>query len=169
MDDTLLELWIMMADRVSPQLCCIHPDRMTQLIKDAIFLFSPFQNRTEEAVADLTIVITHAPSGSFAFRQATELLNIIEWQRRYHPDWKAEPHPIHGIHSGRHGLELAHALALLQAGADSEVISVTQKIADSKDQDPRDQRIARLIRAASWICNGYPEKGEAELIALRDI
>lgn len=169
MDDTLLELWIMMADRVSPQLCCLYPDRMTQRIKDAISLFSPFENRTEEAVANLTIVIAHAPCESFAFRQATELLNIIEWQKRYHPLWKAEPHQIHGIHSGRHGAELAHAFALFQAGADSEVISVTQKIVDSKEKDTGDQRIARLIRAASWICSGYPEKGEAELIALSNI
>ncbi len=166
MDDTLIELWIMMADRVSPQLCYIHPSHMTALIQEAVRLFSPFRHEIDAAVENLQYIISHAPADSFAFRQAEELLNIIDWQRHYHPDWNAESHQLRHIRSGRCGEDIAHALALMQAGADKEVLQLTQKIIEEGDPTSDDLIMTRLIRAASYICSGNPDEGEKEIMNL---
>lgn len=163
MDDTLVELWIIMADRVSPQLCCIHPAQFTTMVQEAVRLFSPFRNETDEAVKNLEYVIERAPTDSYVFRQAGEILNIINWQKKYHPDWNAEPHQLRHIRSGRCGRTVAHALALMQAGSDDEVLELTEKILNEGDPHSDDMRMARLIRAASCICNGEPDEGEKEL------
>ena len=51
----------------------------------------------------------------------------------------------------------------MQTGADEEVLKLTDTILKTADPHSDDVRIARFIRAASYICNGYPDEGEKEL------
>jgi len=159
----LFDLWLLMAGRIAPQLCCRTLPPMYRIFQAALREVARQDGDLDLAVRLLHEIITNAPTDGMEFEQAGQLLNIIEWRRTCHPEWFSPS--VRGIRlkTGTCGPYLAQAMALLQAGADSEILDLTSRILEKSDESSDDRSLACLIRAAVLICTGEMKAGEEEL------
>lgn len=158
----LPDLWYLMAGRIAPEVCCRYPLPMERAFKAAIREVSKADGDLDLAVRYLHDIIVQAPCEWMVFEQAGQLLNIIEWRRSYHPAWFSPLIRANRLKLGICGPYVAQAMALLEAGAYDETLSLTAKIIEKSDGESDDLRVAHLIRAALFICAGEIARGEGE-------
>lgn len=161
----LFDLWFLMAGRIAPQLCCTVPPPMHQKFQAALHEVALQNGDLDRAVDFLHEIVTRVPPDWMVFQQAGQLLSIIEWRRTYHPSWFSQSVRGQRLHAGKCGPYIAQAMALLQSGADDEVLTLTSTIIERSAADSDDRRLALLIRAAVLICGGDTEAGEEEFRA----
>jgi hypothetical protein len=158
----LIDIWYLMAGRIAPQLCCRYPPPMYRTFQAAVREVSKEKGNLDMAVQYLRTIILNALPEEMVFTQAGQLLSIIEWRRKYHPEWF--PSHIRG-HTRKFGIcapYIAKAVVLLETGFDDEAIDLAGKIIAKGDMGSDDTRIAYIIRAAIFICSGDIDAGEHE-------
>jgi hypothetical protein len=160
----LPDIWYLMASRIAPPLCCIHPPPLHAAFRAAIREVLKKDGDLDLAVRYLHDIIIEAPPESMVFQQAGQLLNIIEWRRLYHPEWFVSSVRGHRLKPGACGPYVARAMALLESGADDQALILTEKIIKLGDTASDDIQIAHLIRAAVFICSGDIITGEEEFL-----
>jgi len=158
----IIDLWYLMAGRIAPQLCCRYPPLLYRVFQAALREVARGDGDLDLAVQYLRDIILDAPPDEMIFQQAGQLLNIIEWRRKYHSDWFSANIRGQMMKPGHCAPYVAKAMALLETGADEEAIDLTGKIIGKGKSDSDDIRIAHLIRAAIFICSGEIEVGEDE-------
>ena len=163
----LFELWFIMAERIAPPLCCTNPPLLLRLFREAVHEMAPGGDM-EKAVEKLTVVVSHADPASSTFSLAGQLFNIIDWRRTYHPEWNTLHEGLSGMRLGECGSYVARAMAMMQVAQDDDALELADKIIarkveheDQKSQND-DMKMARLIRAAVFICKGDIVQGEEE-------
>ena len=162
-DPLLLEIWYLMESRIAPQLLLQVPSSGNQTVQGGTpgrYLLPG--GDLEKAIEYLNILVRSADPDSMEFQQAGELLNIIEWRRKYHPEWTG-PGKVRRISPGRCAPHVAHAMALMQSAFDKDALDLTDRIITQGDRDSDDIRMAHLVRAGIYICTGRIDEGEAEL------
>ena len=166
---TLFELWFIMAERIAPPLCCTNPPPMLRLFREAVHEMAPGGDM-EKAVEKLTVVVSHADPASSTFSLAGQLFNIIDWRRTYHPEWNTQHEGLSGMRLGACGSYVARAMAMMQVAQDDDALELADKIIARKVEHKRqesqndDLKMARLIRAAVFICKGDIVQGEEEFV-----
>ncbi|MFH0968700.1 MAG: hypothetical protein V1862_13555 [Methanobacteriota archaeon] len=166
---SLIDLWFLMAGRISPQLCCRFPPPMHRAFQAAIREVSREQGDLDLAVQYLQDIVVEAPPEWMVFQQAGQLLNIIEWRRKYHTKWFTTETQGQRLKSGICGPYVAHAMALLETGADDDALILAGKIIEKGGSGSDDVRIAHLIRAAIFICSGDIDQGEEEFLQMSEV
>jgi len=161
--EIIAEIWFIITGRISPDLCCIVLPPELQVFRKALKEVFKKEGNLENAVELLNEIITNIPPESMVFDQAGQLLNVIGWRTEYHPEWFGSDLKRRPLHPGRCGPHVAHAFALMQAGADDEVLSLTFRIINEGDKGTDDIRVSRLIRAAIFICQGNYHLAEDEI------
>lgn len=157
------ELWFIMAERIVPPLCCTHPPPMLRLLREAVHDMAPGGDM-ERAVQKLTIIVSKEDPTSVTFSLAGQLFNIIEWRRKYCPEWGTLHEKLSDIKSGKCGSYVAKAMTMMQIAQDADVLSLADKIIQHVQEPEADDdlKMVRLIRAAVLICRGDITEGEAE-------
>jgi hypothetical protein len=159
----IAEIWFIITGRIFPDLCCRIPPPEFQVFKKALQEAFKKDGDLDLAVNLLNEIISNVPVEWTIFEQAGELLNVIGWRTRYHPEWFGSKIKRRPLHPGRCGPHVAHAYALMQAGGDEDALILTSRIIEEGDEKTDDIRVARLIRASIFICQGEHEKGEEEI------
>jgi hypothetical protein len=168
---TLFELWFIMAERIAPPLCCTNPPPMLRMFREAVHEMAPGGDM-EKAVEKLTIVVSHADPASSTFSLAGQLFNIIAWRRTYHPEWNTLHEGLSGMRLGACGSYVARAMAMMQVAQDDDALELADKIIARKveqecqESQNDDLKMARLIRAAVFICKGDIVQGEEEFVQI---
>ena len=162
----LIDLWYLMAGRIAPQTCCRYPPPMQRAFQAAIREVSREQGDLDLAVQYLQDIVIDAPPEGMVFQQAGQLLYIIEWRRKYHPEWFPANTRGQRMKPGICAPYIARAMALLETGADEEAVNLAEKIIGRGRSESDDIRIAHLIRAAIFICSGDIDAGEEEYIQI---
>ncbi|HWQ68273.1 MAG TPA: hypothetical protein VN372_15570 [Methanospirillum sp.] len=161
--DYLPDVWYLMAGRISPEMCCQSLPPADQLFRAALREVSHQNGDLDYAVSCLREIVTYAPPDWMVFGQAGQLLNILEWRRRYHKPWFTVAEKGRRIKPGKCAPYIARAIALMQIGSDKEVLDLTSRILDIGNSESADRQAAHLIRAAVLICSGEIDDGEDEL------
>ena len=164
----LFDLWFLMAGRIAPQLCCINPPPLYHVFQAALREVSRQEGDIDLAVQYLHEIVTNASPEGMVFQQAGQLLNIIEWRRRYHSRWFSSDLKRRRMKPGKCGPYIARTMALFQAAADDEALDLCGKIIEMSDSGSDDRRLAHLIRVAILICTGEIDAGEDELCRTDD-
>ncbi|MDD1724290.1 MAG: hypothetical protein LUQ07_04080 [Methanospirillum sp.] len=165
---SVAEIWFMIAGRIAPELCCRYPGPAYLAFKQALREVSRKDGDIDGAVSLLREVLSVSPPGGMVFDQAGQLLNVIGWRIRYHPEWFSPGCIRRRMHPGRCGPHVAHAYALMQAAVDEDALDLTLRIVQEGVPGSDDIRMARLIRASIHICLGDLEAGEDELRLITD-
>ncbi|PKL59606.1 MAG: hypothetical protein CVV33_06965 [Methanomicrobiales archaeon HGW-Methanomicrobiales-4] len=166
---SLIDLWFLMAGRIAPQLCCRYPPPLQQAFRSAIREVSRQEGDLDLAVQYLRDIVIDAPPEWMIFQQAGQLLNIIEWRRKYHSEWFTVNTQGIRMKSGICAPYVAHAMALLEAGVDDDALGLAGKIIEKGKSGSDDVRIAHLIRAAIFICSGDIDVGEDEFMKMAKV
>lgn len=158
----LIDLWHLMAGRIAPQICCQNPPPMYRLFQAAIREVAREKGDLDLAVEYLKEIVSDAQPEWMIFEQAGQLLNIIEWRKKYHPNWFSPNTPGKRMRSGLCAQYIAKAMAFLEAGSDSNALEITEKIIERGVSGSDDIVMAHLMRATIFICSGDIDTGEAE-------
>jgi hypothetical protein len=165
--DFLPFLWYLFVDRIAPQTCCRYPPPMQRAFQTSIREVSKADGDLDRVMEYLHDIIADAPPDWMVFQQATELLNIIEWRRIYHPAWFPMGSRGRRLKPGKCAPYIARAMVQFQTGDDEKALFLTGKIINRSDPDSDDRWLAQLIRAAVLICMGEISSGEAEIHTIR--
>ena len=161
--DYVPDIWYMIAGRIAPPLCCTNPPPVQRVFKMALGEVARKDGDIDRAISLLQEIVTHAPPEWMVFDQAGQLLNVIGWRRKFHPEWFAPDRKVSSFKPGICGPHVAHAYALMQTAADEEAFHLLDRIISEGMKDSDDIHMARLIRAAINICQGRIDEGEEEL------
>jgi hypothetical protein len=166
-ENLLVSIWFLLADRIAPSLCCRYPSSLQTAFLAAVRQVSHKDGDLDLAVQYLHDIIVDAPPESMVFMQAGQLLNVIEWRRRYHPGWFPPGSRGTWFKPGHCAEYISRAMVLLQTGADETALDLTTRILNDPSADLGDVGLARLIRAVLFICTGEIDSGETEIIRIR--
>ena len=167
----LFELWFIMAERIAPPLCCTNPPPMLRLFREAVHEMAPGGD-VERAVEKLTVIVSHADPASSTFSLAGQLFNIVDWRRTYHPEWNILHEGLSGMRLGECGSYVARAMAMMQVAQDDDALELADKIiarkveCEHQEAQNDDLKMARLIRAAVFICKGDIVQVEEEFVQI---
>lgn len=164
--DYVPEVWYMIAGRIAPPLCCTYPPPAYRIFRMALAEVARKDGDMDRAVSLLQDILEHVPPEWMVFDQASQLLNVIGWRNAYHRDWFASDRKVTSFKPGTCGPHVAHAYALMQSASDEDALSLIDRIIAEGTPDSDDILMARLIRAAIFICQGHIEEGEHELLQL---
>ncbi len=162
-DNFVADVWFLMSGRIAPALCCTNPPPDYLYFKKALQETGKQDGNLDYAIEILRDLLTQVSLDSLVFIQASQLLNVIGWRRKYHPEWFSMHTLVNHFKSGKCGPHVAHALAMLATGSDDELLKLTQKIIERGNPESDDLIIARLVRACVLICRGDIDDGENEL------
>lgn len=162
-DDLLVSIWFLIADRIAPSLCCRYPSPLQKVFLAAVREVSHKDGDLDLAVRYLHDIIVDAPPELMIFEQAGQLLNVIEWRKRFHPAWFSPGFRGKWFRPGPCAEYISRAMVLLQTGADEAALDLTARILSAPSSECGDRGLARLIRTVIFICSGDIEAGEAEL------
>lgn len=165
-DDLLVSIWFLIADRIAPSLCCRFPPPMHRIFLAAVREVSRKDGDLDLAIRYLHEIIVAAPPEEMIFEQAGQLLHVIEWRRRYHQEWFPRGQRGTRIRPGTCGPYISRSMVMMQTGNDTAALDLTARILASPHADPEDRNLARLIRAAIHVCDGNTDIAESDILGI---
>lgn len=165
-DDLLVSIWFLIADRIAPSLCCRYPPPLHRFFLAAVREVSRKDGDLDLAIRYLHEIIVSAPPEEMIFEQAGQLLHVIEWRRRYHQAWFPRGQRGTRIRPGTCGPYISRSMVMMQTGNDMAALDLTDRILSSPHADIGDRNLARLIRAAIHVCEGEVDAAESDISAI---